>query len=258
MKVKKGFLLLILIIMYTLGINAETKLTAKEILDQIAGTSALNGSGSALIKLKTINRKGQEKQQSLLIYRLETSSEEKQLIEFTAPNDVKGTKFLSLKNTSNNQEEMWLYLPALKRERRIAGHMTQDNFMGTDFTFEEISGSYKDNYLPTRLADEKIGQRNCYVLELQPKDKTSQYKMVKMWIWQEELLPLKIEFYNKDGKLWKELLAENIEKQSNGIYLPLKISMLNKLAETTTIIIVEGNSAKEPKADYFTMQYLRR
>lgn len=249
-----GFLIFLLIPFYFLAAD----LSGNDILAKIEGSSALTGSGSALVELKTVNKKGQEKAQSLKIYRLETSKEEKQLIEFLAPTDVKGTKFLLLKNLVNQNEEMWLYLPALKRERRIAGHMTKDNFMGTDFTFEEISGSFQNKYSAKRLNDEKIGSYDCYTLELEPKGSAENYKIIKIWVWQSEMIPLKIEFYNKDHKLWKEMLAENIEKQKNGIYLPLKITMENKIAQTKTIIEIRGNSSDAPSADYFTMQYLRR
>ncbi len=249
-----GFLIFLLVPFYFFAAD----LSGNEILAKIEGGSALTGSGSAFVDLKTVNKNGQEKEQSLNIYRLETSKEEKQLIEFLAPTDVKGTKFLSLKNLANQNEEMWLYLPALKRERRIAGHMTKDNFMGTDFTFDEISGTFHDKYSAKRLMDEKIDSYDCYTLELEPKDTTENYKLIKIWVWQSEMIPLRIEFYNKDHKLWKEMLAENIEKQKNGSYLPLKITMANKLLQTKTIIEIRGNSSDSPSADYFTMQYLRK
>lgn len=255
--IKKHFFVLLIFLTIPLYLLAAD-LSGNEILGKIEGSSALTGSGSALVDLKTVNKNGQEKVQSIKIYRLESTKEEKQLIEFLAPSDVKGTKFLSLRNLVNQNEEMWLYLPALKRERRIAGHMTQDNFMGTDFTFDEISGSFQNKYSAKRLKDDKIGSYECYTLELEPKDTTENYKLIKIWVWQSEMIPLKIEFYNKDHKLWKVMLAENIEKQKNGSYLPLKITMENKLAQTKTIIEIRGNSSDAPSADYFTMQYLRK
>ncbi|HHY18744.1 MAG TPA: outer membrane lipoprotein-sorting protein [Firmicutes bacterium] len=256
---KTSYIVVVMLLFMMLTVTVvAAELSGEEILQKITGSSTLSGSGSAVVRLRTINRRGQEKQQSLSIYRLETKTHEKQLIEFLTPADVKGTKFLSLRDLKSNAEEMWLYLPALKRERRIAGHMTKDNFMGTDFTYEEISGSYQDKYSAKRLKDEEYNGKKCYVLELTPKDKEESYKTVKMWVWQSEMIPIKIEFYNKDNKLWKEMHSEKIEKQANGIYLPLKITMSNKIDQTTTIIEILENSSNPPKDDYFTMQYLRR
>lgn len=258
---KTSYIVVVMLLFMMLTVTVvAAELSGEEILQKITGSSTLSGSGSAVVRLRTINRRGQEKQQSLSIYRLETKTHEKQLIEFLTPADVKGTKFLSLRDLKSNAEEMWLYLPALKRERRIAGHMTKDNFMGTDFTYEEISGNYQGKYTANRLVDEKINAYDCYVLELHPNDQGDK-TITKMWIWKYKYLPIKIEFYNKDNKLEKIMLSEEIKKPSNSIdesYLPMKITMENKLLMTKTVIKILEYSNEVPNDEYFTMQYLRR
>lgn len=254
-------LVIIIISVLSLTLLGSAKdLTGEEILQLVEGGGALTGSGSATIELVTINKKGQEKNQSLKIYRIEGIKEDKQLVEFLYPADVKGTKFLIFNNHDKNTDEMWLYLPALKRERRIAAHMTKDNFMGTDFTYEEISGNYQGKYTANRLVDEKINAYDCYVLELHPNDQSDK-TITKMWIWKDKYLPIKIEFFNKDKKLEKIMLSEEIKKQSNSIdesYLPMKITMENKLLMTKTVIKILEYSNEVPNDEYFTMQYLRR
>ncbi len=261
MKVFKAFLVIgSLLLFLNSMVLAQEDLTAEEILEQLKGDTTLTGSGSATIKLITENDKGQQRVNKLKIYRKDDGQMEKQLLEYLEPADVEGTKFLSLNNTERDENQMWLYLPALGRERRIAGHMVQDKFMGTDFTYEEIGGgqSYSEDYQANRLRNEEFERYLCYVLDLIPVDSGSKYSRLKMWVWQEELIPLKILFYNLDGQLSKQLISTDLEKTEDGDYMPHTIFMSDELAGTKTIIEIIETSKNEVVDDYFTLRYLRK
>jgi outer membrane lipoprotein-sorting protein len=249
-----------LIILMASIVMAQGELTGEEVLEQLKDDTTLTGSGSATIKLITENEKGQQRVHELKIFRKDDGEMEKQLLEYLEPADVRGTKFLSLNDAAKDENQMWLYLPALGRERRIAGHMTQDKFMGTDFTYEEIGGgqSYNEDYQASRLEDEEFEGYLCYVLDLVPEDPESKYSKVLMWVWQEELIPLKIQFYNLDGQLSKQLTSTELEKEEDGDYMPHRIVMSDELAGTRTIIEIIETSKEEVADDYFTMRYLRK
>ncbi len=234
-------------------------LTAEQILDKLEGTAMLTGNGSARIELITENKRGQQRSNTLRIYRSKAADgTEKQLLEYLAPADVAGTKLLSI--TGGGQEaQIWLFMPALGRERRIAGAETQSKFMATDFTYEEISGgsAYKDDYKAERLKDEALEGRNCYVLRLTP-TKESDYSFVKMWVWRDEFIPLKIDFYNRDAKVRKVLSNSDLKKNSQGKWEPSTVVMSDVAAGTKTIIKILEMSEDPVPDEHFTVRYLRR
>lgn len=234
-------------------------LTAEQILDKLEGTTMLTGSGSATIELVMENKRGQQRSNKLRVFRSKAADgTEKQLLEYLSPADVAGTKLLSITG-GGPEAQIWLFMPALGRERRIAGAETRTKFMGTDFTYEEISGgsAYKDDYKAERLRDEDLDGRNCYVLRLTPTGE-SDYGFVKMWVWRDEFIPLKIEFYNRDGKVRKVLSNSDLKKSGKGKWEPSTIVMSDVVAGTKTIIKILEMSGEPVPDEYFTVRYLRR
>ena len=236
------------------------QLTGDEILEKIKGKAAVTRSGKATVNLITENKKGQRRENKVKVYRKVTEKIEKQLIEYLEPADVEGTKFLSI-SEKGKEDLMYLYLPFLGRERRIAAQEKEKKFMGTDFTYEEIgsSESYHEKYTGERLNDENFENYPCYVLKLSPKEKNSKYSYLKMWVWKQEFIPLKIEFYRKDGKLEKVLTEYDLKKEKGEKdYIPYKIVMANQIKGTKTIVEILQTKKEEVSDDYFTLRYLRR
>lgn len=260
MKSKKriwGLLALITLFLASITANAQ-ELTAQEILERIEGKASLAGSGMATVNLITENKRGEQRSNTVMIYRKADERVEKQLIEYLEPADVKGTKFLSIVE-EGKEDLMYIYFPFLGRERRIAAQAKEESFMGTDFTYEEIGSgkSYQEQYEAKRLEDEVLGDYPCYVLELEPKETDSEYTSVKMWVWKEEFSLLKIEFYQEGEKLAKTLTNLDFRKEE-GEYMPYKIVMADEIKGTKTIIEILETKEEELSDDYFTLRYLRR
>ena len=242
------------------GIATAAEPSASEILDRMAGTGVLSGSGQARLELVTENRQGQRRTYRLQLYRSEgPDGSSRQLLEYLEPADVRGTKFLSI-DEQGQGPQMWLYLPALGRERRIAGSAVQDQFMGTDFSYEEIGGgsTYKTDYTPQRLPDAVVGGRPAYVLKLTPKNPQSRYGAVQVWVWKETFLPLRIDFFDRRGQLEKRLTTSDFRQDEQGSWLPYLITMESVKAQTKTIIRVLDHRAGKVPEEYFTLRYLRR
>lgn len=235
-------------------------LTAGQILDEIESMALLAGSGSAKIELITESKRGQQRSNTLQIYRTkDADNTEKQLLEYLQPADVAGTKLLSITKPDGKDSEIWLFMPALGKERRIAAQEMQTKFMGTDFTYEEISGTagYKEDYESKRLDDDMFDGHKCYVLQLTPKGK-SDYTFVKMWVWQDEFIPVKVEFYGRGDKLRKSLETSGWKKNTKGKWEPSQVVMSDVLAGTKTIIKIITASEADVSDEYFTVRYLRR
>ena len=259
-KFRKGiWVLLALITFFSAGITANAQeLTGEEILERIEGKASLAGSGMATVNLITENKRGEQRSNTVIIYRKGDEKVEKQLIEYLEPADVKGTKFLSIVE-EGKEDMMWLYLPVLGRERRIAAHAKGESFMGTDFTYEEIGSgkNYEEGYEAKRLEDDIFEGYPCYVLELEPGETDTKYTYLKMWVWKEEFSTLKIEFYKEGEKLTKTLTNLDLRKE-NGEYMSYKIVMADELKDTKTIIEILETKEEELSEDYFTLRYLRR
>lgn len=262
-KIRDAWVLLAVLSMYVLVMPGNVhgaELTAGQILDEVEGTALLVGNGSAKIELITESKRGQQRSNTLQIYRIKDADDiEKQLLEYLQPADVAGTKLLSITKPDGKDSEIWLFMPALGKERRIAAQEMQTKFMGTDFTYEEISGTaaYKEDYESKRLDDDTFDGHKCYVLQLTPKAK-SEYTFVKMWVWQDESIPVRVEFYGRGDKLRKSLDTSGWKKNTKGKWEPSQVVMSDVLAGTKTIIkIMEASEADVPD-EYFTVRYLRR
>jgi outer membrane lipoprotein-sorting protein len=130
------------------------------------------------------------------------------LTKFVRPAEVKGVSFLV-----KSADEMYLYMPEFGKVRRIASHVKNENFMGTDFSYNDMGSSgYAEDYQAkvTRREGKKVH------LELVPKKpQDTEYGKLSMLVDTESYLPLRIQFFDKKGTLWKEMTQERIEKVSS-------------------------------------------
>ncbi len=130
------------------------------------------------------------------------------LIGFTKPADQRGIAFLSLPN-----DVMYVYFPAFKKIRRIASHVKNSTFAGTDFTYDDLSTfRYSKDYNAEVINETD----STYVLKLTPqKGVKKDYGFLKMWVDKKTFHILRVEFYDKKGNLWKVLTFRNLMKIKN-------------------------------------------
>lgn len=255
---KKTLIIMLSLIVLTSSIVFAQELSGQDILDDLGFSTILSGSGVAELNLITENARGVQRNFSVKVYLKSDDRGDRQFLEYLSPADVRGTKFLSL-NEKGQEDQMWLYMPALGRERRIASHMTGDSFMGTDFTYDEIGGNFAEEgqYSAVRLADQKEGDVDCYVLDMTAIVEDALYEKIKMWVWQEEMVPVKVQFMDSAGVLQKTLNLSNF-KQVSGELVPHDVIMADNLKGTRTILEIIEISEEDISDDVFTVRYLRR
>jgi len=163
------------------------------------------------------NRQGQESTRQIRNQTLEVENDgDKSMVIFNQPRDVKGTAFLSFTHKSG-PDDQWLYLPALKRVKRISSNNKSGPFMGNEFAYEDISSQEVEKYTYKYLRDEQYNDQDCYVIERYPVDPKSGYKRQIVWIDKTHYRNLKIDFYDrKDTKL--KTLTYHGYKQYNEKY----------------------------------------
>ncbi len=126
-------------------------------------------------------------------------SDEKSFSEYLSPPREKGTKMLKL------EDKLWIYSPGTNRVIQIAGHMLRQSVMGSDLSYEDFTEAeeLEEAYECTVVAEEKVGDRSAYVVELIGKKDDLAYAKRKVWVDSERWIALKEERYARSGKLLK-------------------------------------------------------
>jgi len=219
-------LIMVLIMSWAISVAAQ-ELSALDIVKKSDATVNAPKDQYLDSKMILINKNGDQKVRKTVMYQ---KGDEKRLIRFLSPADQKGIGFLSLPNDIN-----YLYLPAFHKVRKIASHVKNQSFAGTDFSYDDMSSfKYAEEYDPKLL---ETTEEN-YVLELTPKANIKKdYSKLKMLVAKESFYPVKIEHYDKAGNLWKVMVREKVVKKGD-YWVSLKMEMkdLKKQHSTQTLI----------------------
>jgi outer membrane lipoprotein-sorting protein len=161
------------------------------------------GDSAAEMKMVLKNRQGKESTRLIRVTNLEMENDgDKGLTVFDHPRDVKGTAFLSYSH-SLVPDEQWIYLPALKRVKRISSSNKSGPFMGSEFAYEDISSFEIPKYSYLYLRDEVLEGQECFVLELRPQYEHSGYTKSIIWIDKAEYRLQRIDYYDRKDSLLK-------------------------------------------------------
>lgn len=152
------------------------------------------------------NKEGRESQRLVRVFTMETLADgDKSLTIFDSPADVRGTALLTYSHKLDDDDQ-WLYLPALKRVKRISARNKSGAFMGSEFSYEDLSGHEVDKYRYRYQGEETLDGRKCFVVARSPKDtKNSGYNRIVSWIGQEEYRVWKEDYYDRKNRFYKTL-----------------------------------------------------
>lgn len=181
----------------------------------------------------------------------------KTIIVFQKPASVAGTRFLTIEN-SGREDDHWIFLPALGRIRRIAASEGSGSFMGTDFSYDDISSTERDVDEDTHslLGEETLDGEACWKIESVPKDSSYQYSKMISWIQKDNYISRKIELYDQDGELVK-ILEQSAFADIQGRITPRQTRMTSVNEGTNTVIQVEIMKYDDPiPSGVFTTRFL--
>ena len=199
------------------------------------------GWGDSISQAEMILRtaQGQETIRKMRLKSLEVENDgDKALTIFDQPRDVKGTAFLSFSHATT-PDDQWMYLPALKRVKRIASRNKSGPFMGSEFAFEDLSSFEVEKYSYQYLRDELFNGEDTFVVESVPVDKYSGYTKQVNWIDKAHYRPLKIEFYDRKGSLLKTLTFSDYKLYLDKYWRADKMSMVNNQTGKSTDFITK-------------------
>jgi len=183
---------------------------------------------SAVMKMVLRNRHGQESVRQIRVVNLEMEGDgDKGLTVFDEPRDIKGTAFLSYSHALV-ADEQWIYLPALKRVKRISSSNKSGPFMGSEFAYEDISSFEIPKYNYLYLRDEVLDGIDCFVLELRPQYQYSGYTKSYVWVDKVEYRNQKVEYYDRKGSLLKVQRFTDYQLYLNQYWRAHTMTMDNK------------------------------
>jgi outer membrane lipoprotein-sorting protein len=205
------------------------------------------------------NRNGEESTRQIRNQTLEVIGDgDKSLVIFDQPRDVKGTAFLSFTHKSG-PDDQWLYLPALKRVKRISSDNKSGPFMGSEFAFEDISSQEVEKYTYNYLKDDAYEQLDCFVYERFPVDENSGYNRQIVWLDKKHYRIMKIDFYDRKSDLLKTLTYHGYKQYIDKFWRASKMAMVNhQTGKSTDLMWDEYEFATGLSESDFNQSSLKR
>ncbi len=186
-----------------------------------------------------IERGGQKLQRKLNMMNKKFGDDERSIIRFIEPADVRDTQFLSWTyEATEKDDDMWVFFPSENLIRRISGGGKKGSFMRSDFANEDIEQRAVDDDVHMLLEESEWGNVAVFVIESVPipaKAKDSNYAKRKTWVDKETWLALKVEYYDRRGRLLKQMTQGGIE-QIDGIWTATKIIMETPRKKSRTLM----------------------
>ncbi len=247
----KKVMLLLLTGMFLFWNNVQAQepgLTAVKILQGVDDVTNAPKDQNMSIKITLIDKDNKEELRELVMMQ---KGYDKRLAKFISPASQKGIAFLSLP-----EDVMYLYLPAFKKTRRIASHVKNTKFAGTDFTYEDMEAKmYSEKWIPELIKkDDKL-----YTLQLTPKkDVKTDYSKMIMEVRTDNFYPVKIAHFDKGNTLVKVMIREQIEKE-NGYWISKNYQMEDLKGKHKTKMMIQDVKFDSGLTDEtFTERYLTR
>jgi outer membrane lipoprotein-sorting protein len=211
------------------------------------------------MKMHLMSRSGKARTRQLHSKVLELDNDgDKTLVVFDTPRDVRGTAFLSFSHKKGDDEQ-WLYLPALKRIKRIASGNKSSPFMGSEFSYEDMSNQELQKYSYIWIRDETLNGIASFVLERYPLETNSGYIKQIVWIDKSEYRMLKVDFYDRKKAHIKTLNLSDYTEFKSRYWKPMTLVMENhKTGKSTTIEFSEYDFTVDIDEKDFTQNSLRR
>jgi len=241
----------------TLTLFAQEKINGLQIIqnvyDRDTGTEVEGN-----LTMTLTNKDGNKRVRELKQFIKDFGDVEKKIMYFIKPADVKNTSFMNWSYTDEKADDQWIYLPALKKVKRISSDSKSDYFMGSDFTYDDLGDRKPSDDIHKILREEKFNGEVCYVVESTPKEKDYMYSKTVTWIVKDKWIGLQKKFYDEDGDFLKTLTINKYE-EIDGIITILNTSMVNdQNKHGTTMEFSDVKINKGVDDNLFTERMMKR
>lgn len=211
MKTTRLLIVATLVIVASFGANAQ--LTGSQIVEK-AYNRASGSDQTSMLTMTLTNKQGKQRVREIMQYTKDLGDIEKSIMFFQSPADVKGTSFMNWSYDSDKSDDQWIYLPALKKTKRISSDSKSDYFMGSDFTYDDLGDRKLNADNHKLLREETVEGKACYVVQSISIDEDYMYTKTITWINKNNFIGVKKEFYDEDEDLLKILTIKKYEEIS--------------------------------------------
>ena len=250
----------LILIMSALSVQSQT---ANEIIQNSRDAIKIAGQ-EALTTLEIYDNKGRKRVRQTTLATKMYGETEKRIIRFLSPADVKGTGMLIFDYDEKN-DDMWIYMPALRKTRRIVSTEKGKNFMGSEFSNADLAAQTLEEFTYKIIGEEEVFGEACWKIEETPVDDDiadeNGFSLKISWIAKSNFVMRKAVFYDLDEELWKEMQVPEIEllDKVNKKYFFKVMTMENKQNGRKSIMRMDKVQFNpNVKDEYFTTDYLER
>jgi len=231
MKLKSNLTTIILF----LGLTNAQDLTGLEVIQNVYNRPTGNDMAGNLI-MTIENSRGNQRVREIKQFVKSVKNGEKKIMFFLSPADVKNTSFMTWSyDEKGKSDDQWIYLPALKKVKRISSDSKGDYFMGSDFTYDDLGDRHPMDDTHTILREEVVNGEETIVIESVPKNEEYMYSRTVTWVIKDTWIGLKKEFYDEDDELLKILTVEG-QKSFGDVIILTKVKMNNVQRNQFTIM----------------------
>jgi hypothetical protein len=181
----------------------------------------------------------------------------KTLVRFTAPADIAGSGFLQIQKPAGD-DERFLFLPDLKRSRRISGNLRASSFMGTDFSFADLDRRDLRESNSQLKQEEAIGKYPCFHVDSKPTLPDSAYSHIESWLRTDNYLPLKMQMYDRGNVLMKTFSALEVRRVKGHWYITKSLMVDHTRSHETSLAIDSVEPSEDIADDEFTVRNLEK
>lgn len=260
---------LIFTVIATLGLQllspiaVANPLSADEIMQKVDDVATPTTQVSDL-QMILIDKNSNQRVREIRSYRYEDDENKKSAMYFLSPSDVRETAFLTYEYEDGRDDDQWLYLPALKKTKRIASSDKSGSFMGSDFTYSDMSSRELEDYDFKYLKEAKVGEFNVWLIEATPANKSvleeTGYLKSILYVRQDNFVVIR-GIHQTDKGLIKLMDLPKLE-QIEGYWMPLEMTMTTREGKKSLhkSVIRFNNITVNPDIsdDYFSLRQIEK
>jgi outer membrane lipoprotein-sorting protein len=246
-KMKNITIILAMMMIITASLTAQA-ITGLKIIENVYNRPT-GDDQTADLTMSLINSRGNERVREIKQLLKDFGDMEKKIMFFVSPADVRNTSFMNWSyDEPGKDDDQWIYLPALKKIKRISSDSKSDYFMGSDFTYDDLGDRHPISDTHKLLREESIDGEDCYVVESTPKEEEYMYSRTITWVIIDKWIGKKKEFYDEDDELLKTLTVKEIVTFDDVIIITLS-EMHNAQKNHKTIMKLENVEINTGVAD---------
>jgi hypothetical protein len=249
-------LTIVLLLMACAG-TARAELSGADIIERMQLRRFQGDDAVSVLDVDLVDSGGSRTTRTVATYRKRCGEELRNLTVVREPADVAGTGVLSWIHP-NRRPDMWLYLPELGRIRQLNAFAQGESFMGSDLTYEDLTGQAFHDRRHEFLGEEDVDAEPTYRVESRRTSDVDAYARIVTWVSRRTFIPVRIEYYDRDDRLLKVGSFAGVH-EVKGIPTPASIVMANvQTGHRTEITFQEVDFDRALECDLFTRRQLTR